>query len=79
MKEINYSHSKKDLAEAKIHHLLSEEMAKPQKHIRKLSYRFVLIIPFAKIKPLTLNLNNLLFFKQHSVMRVQVCGVWLPH
>jgi len=38
MKEINFNQSKKDLTEAKIHHLLSEEMAKPQKHIRKLSY-----------------------------------------
>ena len=41
MKEINHMPSKKDLTEAKIHHMLSEEMAKPQKHFRKLSYRFV--------------------------------------
>ena len=40
MKEINHMPSKKDLTEAKIHHMLSEEMAKPQKHFRKLSYRF---------------------------------------
>ena len=39
MKEINHMPSKKDLTEAKIHHMLSEEMAKPQKHFRKLSYR----------------------------------------
>ena len=39
MKEINFNQSKKDLTEAKIHHLLSEEMAKPQKNFRKLSYR----------------------------------------
>lgn len=38
MKEINHMPSKKDLTEAKIHHMLSEEMAKPQKHFRKLSY-----------------------------------------
>jgi len=38
MKEINFAQSRKDLTEAKIHHLLSEEMAKPQKHYRKLSY-----------------------------------------
>eukprot|EP00091_Calanus_sinicus_P006663 TRINITY_DN17376_c0_g1_i1.p2 TRINITY_DN17376_c0_g1~~TRINITY_DN17376_c0_g1_i1.p2 ORF type:complete len:112 (-),score=22.39 TRINITY_DN17376_c0_g1_i1:446-781(-) len=38
MKEINFNQSKKDLTEAKIHHLLSEEMAKPQKNFRKLSY-----------------------------------------
>lgn len=38
MKEINFAQSKKDLTEAKIHHLLSEEMAKPQKRLRKLSY-----------------------------------------
>merc|ERR1719369_2107877 len=38
MKEINFAQSRKDLTEAKIHHLLSEEMAKPQKHFRKLSY-----------------------------------------
>ena len=41
MKEINHMPSKKDLTEAKIHHMLSEEMAKPQKHFRKLSYRSV--------------------------------------
>jgi len=38
MKEINFAQSRKDLTEAKIHHLLSEEMAKPQKRLRKLSY-----------------------------------------
>jgi len=38
MKEINFNQSRKDLTEAKIHHLLSEEMAKPQKNFRKLSY-----------------------------------------
>jgi len=38
MKEINFAQSRKDLTEAKIHHMLSENMAKPQKHFRKLSY-----------------------------------------
>lgn len=38
MKEINFNQSKKDLTEAKIHHLLSEEMSKPVKNFRKLSY-----------------------------------------
>ena len=35
MKEINFNTSKKDLAEAKIHHMLTEVMAKPQLRQRK--------------------------------------------
>merc|ERR1719288_657678 len=37
MKEINFNTSKKDLAEAKIHHMLTEVMAKPQLRQRKYS------------------------------------------
>ena len=44
MKEINFNQSKKDLTEAKIHHLLSEEMSKPVKNFRKLSYRYFYMI-----------------------------------
>ena len=47
MKEINHMPSKKDLTEAKIHHMLSEEMAKPQKHFRKLSYRWGDVLMYA--------------------------------
>ena len=35
MKEINFNTSKKDLTEAKIHHMLTEVMAKPQLRQRK--------------------------------------------
>ena len=35
MKEINFNTSKKDLAEAKIHHMLTEVMSKPQLRQRK--------------------------------------------
>ena len=51
MKEINHMPSKKDLTEAKIHHMLSEEMAKPQKHFRKLSYRWegLLFAPYDRV------------------------------
>ena len=51
MKEINHMPSKKDLTEAKIHHMLSEEMAKPQKHFRKLSYRWegLLFAPYERL------------------------------
>ncbi len=38
MKEINFNTSKKDLAEAKIHHMLTEVMAKPQLRQRKYRY-----------------------------------------
>jgi len=37
MKEINFNTSKKDLTEAKIHHMLTEVMAKPQLRQRKYS------------------------------------------
>ena len=39
MKEINFNTSKKDLAEAKIHHMLTEVMAKPQ--LRQRKYRWI--------------------------------------
>ena len=35
MKEINFNQSRKDLTEAKIHHMLTEVMAKPQLRQRK--------------------------------------------
>ncbi|CAB3367088.1 Hypothetical predicted protein [Cloeon dipterum] len=37
MQELEYNPSKKDLTDAKIHHLLSEELCKPRRH-RRLSY-----------------------------------------
>jgi len=37
MKEINFNQSKKDLTEAKIHHMLTEVMARPQLRQRKYS------------------------------------------
>ena len=43
MKEINFNTSKKDLAEAKIHHMLTEVMAKPQLRQRKYRYYTSLI------------------------------------
>ena len=39
MKEINFNQSKKDLTEARIHHLLSESMVKHAKRTKKLTYR----------------------------------------
>jgi len=39
MKEINFNQSRKDLTEAKIHHMLTEVMARPQ--LRQRKYRSV--------------------------------------
>jgi hypothetical protein len=41
MKEINFNQSKKDLTEARIHHLLSESMVKHAKRTKKLTYRYL--------------------------------------
>ncbi|XP_057652161.1 sodium/hydrogen exchanger 3 isoform X2 [Diorhabda carinulata] len=38
MQELEYNPSKKDLTDAKIHHLLAEELGKPYRRHRKLSY-----------------------------------------
>ncbi|CAG9824519.1 unnamed protein product [Phaedon cochleariae] len=38
MQELEYNPSKKDLTDAKIHHLLAEELVKPYRRHRKLSY-----------------------------------------
>ncbi|KAJ8949754.1 hypothetical protein NQ318_005077 [Aromia moschata] len=38
MQELEYNPSKKDLTDAKIHHLLAEELVKPTRRYRKLSY-----------------------------------------
>ncbi|KAI5717711.1 hypothetical protein M8J77_009950 [Diaphorina citri] len=38
LQELDYNPSKKDLTDAKIHHLLSEELCMPQKRHRRLSY-----------------------------------------
>jgi hypothetical protein len=34
LQELDYNPSKKDLTDAKIHHLLSEELCMPQKRVR---------------------------------------------
>lgn len=39
LKELNFNQSKKDLTDAKIHHLLTETMSNSLKKNRKLSYR----------------------------------------
>jgi fructose-1,6-bisphosphatase len=49
MKEINFNQSKKDLTEAKIHHLLSESMAKQAKRTKKLTYRYTNSLAEARI------------------------------
>lgn len=38
MQELEYNPSKKDLTDAKIHHLLAEQLCKPYRRHRRLSY-----------------------------------------
>jgi len=45
MQELEYNPSKKDLTDAKIHHLLSEELCKPRRVIKRLtSYLYVTLM-----------------------------------
>lgn len=37
MQELEYNPSRKDLTDAKIHHLLAEELCKPYKRVRTFS------------------------------------------
>ena len=61
MKEINFNTSKKDLAEAKIHHMLTEVMAKPQ--LRQRKYRYYKSLIARKVTDFTnSNQSNTLHF-----------------